>query len=50
MHCGDHHGRGERRRRAQSNGLIERFYLILLDEHLRYETVEEMQKDLDVYF
>ena len=42
--------------RPQSNGFIERFHHTLLEEHLRikgrttwYETVEEMQKDLDVY-
>ena len=42
--------------RPQSNGYIERFHRTLLEEHLRikgrttrYETVEEMQKDLDVY-
>jgi transposase InsO family protein len=43
-------------RRPQSNGFIERFHRTLLDEHLRvkgrtpwYETVEEMQKDLEPY-
>ena len=43
-------------RRPQSNGFIERFHRTLLDEHLRiqgrkkfYETVEEMQKDLETY-
>jgi transposase InsO family protein len=43
-------------RRPQSNGFIERFHRTLLDEHFRvvgrkkwYETVEEMQKDLDAY-
>lgn len=40
-------------RRPQSNGFIERFHRTLLDEHTGrtkwYETVEEMQKDLDVY-
>jgi transposase InsO family protein len=43
-------------RRPQSNGFIERFHRTLLDEHLRvkgrttwYETLEEMQKDLDAY-
>lgn len=43
-------------RRPQSNGFIERFHRTLLDEHLRikgrekwYESVEEMQKDLDEY-
>ena len=42
--------------RLQPNGFIERFHRTLLGEHLRikgrttwYETVEEMQKDLDVY-
>jgi transposase InsO family protein len=43
--------------RPQSNGFIERFHRTLLDEHLRiagrtkwYESVEEMQVDLDAYF
>jgi transposase InsO family protein len=43
-------------RRPQSNGFIERFHRTLLDEHLRaagrtkwYETVEEMQVDLDEF-
>jgi transposase InsO family protein len=43
-------------RRPQSNGFIERFHRTLLDEHLRvagrttwYESVEEMQEDLDAY-
>jgi transposase InsO family protein len=43
-------------RRPQSNGFIERFHRTLLDEHFRvmgrkkwYETVEEMQKDLDAF-
>jgi transposase InsO family protein len=43
-------------RRPQSNGFIERFHRTLLDDHLRvagrttwYETVEEMQRDLDEY-
>ncbi len=43
-------------RRPQSNGFIERLHRTLLDEHFRvkgrtkwYETVEEMQKDLEVY-
>lgn len=43
-------------RRPQSNGFIERLHRTLLDEHFRiagrtkwYETIEEMQKDLDVY-
>ena len=42
--------------RSQSNGFIERLHRTLLKEHLRikgrttwYETVEEMQKDLDAY-
>ena len=42
--------------RPQSNGFIERFHRTLLDEHLRiagrtkwYESVEEMQTDLDAY-
>ena len=42
--------------RPQSNGFIERFHRTLLEEHLRiqgrttwYESVEEMQKDLDSY-
>jgi transposase InsO family protein len=44
-------------RRPQSNGIAERLNRTLLDEHFRivgrkkwYETVEEMQKDLDAYF
>jgi transposase InsO family protein len=48
--------RTTRVRRPQSNGFIERFHRTLLDEHLRvkgrttwYETLEEMQKDLEVY-
>ncbi len=43
-------------RRPQSNGFIERLHRTLLDEHFRiagrtkwYESIEEMQKDLDVY-
>lgn len=43
-------------RRPQSNGFIERFHRTLLDEHLRpsgrtqwYETIEEMQQDLNGY-
>lgn len=43
-------------RRPQSNGFIERLHRTLLDEHFRiqgrskwYETLEEMQADLDVY-
>ena len=42
--------------RPQSNGYIERFHRALLDEHLRvrdgttwYESVSEMQEDLDAY-
>jgi transposase InsO family protein len=43
-------------RRPQSNGFIERLHRTLLDEHFRiagrtkwYETIEEMQQDLDAY-
>lgn len=43
-------------RRPQSNGFVERFHRTLLDEHLRimgrkkfYESIDEMQKDLDDY-
>lgn len=43
-------------RRPQSNGFVERLHRTLLDEHFRiqgrqkwYDTVEEMQKDLDKY-
>ena len=43
-------------RRPQSNGFIERFHRTLLDEHFRimgrkkfYESIDEMQKDLDLY-
>jgi transposase InsO family protein len=43
-------------RRPQSNGFVERFHRTLLDEHLRimgrkkfYESIDEMQKDLDLY-
>jgi len=43
-------------RRPQSNGITERMHKTLLDEHFRiagrtkfYESVEEMQKDLDAY-
>ncbi len=43
-------------RRPQSNGFIERFHKTLLDEHFRiqgrskwYESVEQMQADLDAY-
>lgn len=42
--------------RPQPNGFIERFHRTLLEEHLRikgrttwYETLEEMQNDLDGY-
>lgn len=48
--------RTTRVRRPQSNGFIERFHRTLLDEHLRlmgrtkwYETLSEMQRDLDEY-
>ncbi len=44
-------------RRPQSNGFVERLHRTLLDEHFRvqgrkkwYESVDEMQKDLDRYF
>lgn len=43
-------------RRPQSNGFVERLHRTLLDEHFRikgrqkwYESVDEMQKDLDLY-
>ena len=43
-------------RRPQSNGFVERLHRTLLDEHFRvmgrskwYETVDEMQKDLQSY-
>lgn len=43
-------------RRPQSNGFVERLHRTLLDEHFRvkgrtkwYESVDEMQKDLDAY-
>lgn len=43
-------------RRPQSNGYVERLHRTLLDEHFRiagrknwYESVEQMQKDLDVF-
>jgi transposase InsO family protein len=43
-------------RRPQSNGFVERLHRTLLDEHFRikgrqkwYESVEEMQKDLDEF-
>lgn len=48
--------RTTRVRRPQSNGFVERFHRTLLDEHFRiqgrqkfYESVAEMQKDLDKY-
>lgn len=48
--------RRTRVRRPQSNGFIERFHRTLLTEHFRikgrtkwYESVEEMQKDLEEY-
>jgi transposase InsO family protein/transposase-like protein len=48
--------RTTRVRRPQSNGFVERLHRTLLDEHFRikgrqkwYESVEEMQKDLDEY-
>ena len=48
--------RTTRVRRPQSNGFVERLHRTLLDEHFRlqgrkkwYETVEQMQVDLDVY-
>ena len=44
-------------RRPQSNGIVERLHRTLLDEHFRiqgrikfYESLEEMQTDLDAYF
>ena len=43
-------------KRPQSNGYVERLHRTLLDEHFRvmgrkrwYESLEEMQKDLDAY-
>ena len=43
-------------RRPQSNGFVERLHRTLLDEHFRvmgrkkfYESIDEMQKDLDAY-
>jgi len=43
-------------RRPQSNGFVERLHRTLLDEHFRvagrtqwYESVDEMQKDLEAY-
>ena len=48
--------RCESQGRPQSNGFIKRFHRTLLDEHLRvkgcttwYETLEEMQTDLEAY-
>lgn len=48
--------RTTRVRRPQSNGFVERLHRTLLDEHFRiqgrktwYESVEQMQKDLDIY-
>jgi len=48
--------RTTRVRRPQSNGFVERLHRTLLDEHFRimgrqkwYESVEEMQADLDVF-
>ena len=48
--------RTTRVRRPQSNGFVERMHRTLLDEHFRikgrekwYESVDEMQTDLDVY-
>lgn len=48
--------RTTRVRRPQSNGFVERLHRTLLDEHFRieggktwYETVEQMQKDLNAY-
>ena len=50
------HHRKTRVSRPQSNGFIERFHRTLLNEHLRikgrttwYESVKQMQRDLDVY-
>jgi len=44
------------KRRPESNGFVERLHRTLLDEHFRiqgrktwYESVEQMQKDLDSY-
>ena len=44
-------------RRPQSNGFVERLHRTLLDEHFRvmgrkkfYESVDEMQEDLHLYF
>jgi transposase InsO family protein len=48
--------RTTRVRRPQSNGFVERLHRTLLDEHFRikgrqkwYESIEEMQKDLEEY-
>jgi len=48
--------RTTRVRRPQSNGFVERLHRTLLDEHFRimgrkkwYESIEEMQADLDLY-
>jgi transposase InsO family protein len=48
--------RTTRVRRPQSNGFVVRLHRTLLDEHFRlksrqkwYDSVEEMQKDLDAY-
>ncbi len=48
--------RTTRVKRPQSNGFVERLHRTLLDEHFRvqgrkkwYETIEEMQADLDDY-
>lgn len=48
--------RTTRVKRPQSNGFVERLHRTLLDEHFRvqgrkkwYETIEEMQADLDAY-
>ena len=48
--------RTTRVRRPQSNGFVERMHRTLLDEHFRimgrkkfYESIDEMQKDLDLY-
>jgi transposase InsO family protein len=48
--------RTTRVRRPQSNGFVERLHRTLLDEHFRimgrkkfYESVDEMQKDLEIY-
>lgn len=48
--------RTTRVRRPQSNGFVERLHRTLLDEHFRimgrkkfYESIDEMQKDLDIF-